>query len=296
MNPSLHCNAMTIDVEDYFHVSAFEASIDRRAWDSFDSRVEANTDYLLELLAQAGCKATFFTLAWVGRKYPNLLRRVAAAGHEIASHGCEHVRITQFNRQQLYADVSDSRKLLEDLSGTVVSGYRAPSFSIRRNNLWALGVIAEAGYGYSSSIYPVRHDLYGIPDAPRFPFIERTSGLLEIPVTTVRLVGHNFPVGGGGFFRFYPYAVTRQAFTRINEREQQAAVFYTHPWEYDPEQPRPAGAGWKARARHYLNLHKTAGRLRRLLADFSWDRMDRVFPRTGDRAYPVMSYEGKTWR
>jgi polysaccharide deacetylase family protein (PEP-CTERM system associated) len=229
MTAPLQRNAMTVDVEDYFHVSAFESSISRAAWDTIDSRVEANTEFLLDLFEQGGCKATFFTLAWVAKRHPALLRRIADAGHEVGSHGCEHVRITQLDEPALRADLTDSKKLLEDLSGTSVVGYRAPSFSIMKNNLGAFAAIAAAGYVYSSSIYPVHHDLYGIPDAPRFPFVDQRSGVLEIPVTTVRLGGRNIPVGGGGFFRFYPYAVSRWAFDRVNRRERQPAIFYTHP-------------------------------------------------------------------
>ncbi|MCC6201471.1 MAG: DUF3473 domain-containing protein [Gammaproteobacteria bacterium] len=285
---------MTVDVEDYFHVSAFESHIPRAAWDSLDRRVEANTELLLDLFAQVGCQATFFTLAWVARRHPALIRRITAAGHELASHGCEHVRITQFDRRALQADLGDSKKLLEDLGGVAVLGYRAPSFSVTRGNLWALAEIAAAGYRYSSSIYPVRHDLYGIPDAPRFPFLDRASGLLEIPMTTVRLGGRNLPIGGG-FFRFYPYAASRWAFARVNRLEHQPVVFYTHPWEYDPEQPRQDGAGWKARTRHYLNLDKTTPRLRRLLRDFAWDRMDRVFLAADDKSIPATRYRSHAW-
>ena len=288
-------NAMTVDVEDYFHVSAFESAVERRTWDSLACRVEANTDLLLEQFDSASVNATFFTLGWVAERYPGLIRRIADGGHEIASHSCNHVRITEFSETELYQDAVKSKKLLEDISGCEVSGYRAPSFSIVRQNLWALTTIREAGYLYSSSIYPVQHDLYGIPDAPRFPFIDAASGLLEIPVSTLRLRSHNMPVGGGGFFRLYPYGLSRWALARVNQKEHQPCVFYTHPWEYDPDQPRNATLDWKSRTRHYLNLANTKARLCRLLTDFEWDRMDRVFLADAVPAASNKAYAAHVW-
>ncbi len=271
-------NAMTVDVEDYFQVSAFEGHIDRSQWDSLSSRVEANTDRILGLFSDADVKATFFTLGWVAERYPELVRRIVNSGHELASHGYSHVRVTQQTPAEFRADVEKTKKLLEDLGGMAVKGYRAASYSIGADNLWALDELAEAGYLYSSSIYPVRHDLYGMPDAPRFAFHPRgETGILEVPITTLRIGGHNLPCGGGGFFRLYPYAVSRWALHRVNQNEGQSGMFYFHPWEIDPGQPRQPGLGLKTRFRHYLNLGRMESRLRALLRDFEWDRMDRTF-------------------
>jgi len=271
-------NAMTVDVEDYFQVSAFEGHIDRARWNTLPCRVEANTDRILVLFAAAEVKATFFTLGWVAERYPALIQRIVTAGHELASHGYSHVRVTQQQPAEFRADVEKTKKLLEDIGGVVVKGYRAPSYSIGAGNLWALDELAEAGYLYSSSIYPVRHDLYGMPEAPRFAFHPRGGeGILEVPITTLRFGRRNLPCGGGGFFRLYPYAVSRWALRRVNQGEGQSGMFYFHPWEIDPGQPRQAGLGLKTRIRHYLNLGRMESRLQALLHDFSWDRMDRIF-------------------
>lgn len=271
-------NAMTVDVEDYFQVSAFERNIDRAQWESLPCRVEANTDRILALFDEAGVKATFFTLGWVAERYPSLIRRIVAEGHELASHGYSHVRVTQQQPAEFREDIVRTKLLLEDIAGTAVLGYRAASYSIDASNLWALDELGEAGYVYSSSIYPVRHDLYGMPEAPRFAFRPRgDQGLLEIPITTIRFRNKNLPCGGGGFFRLYPYAVSRWALRKLNEHEGQPGMFYFHPWEIDPEQPRQNGIGLKTRIRHYLNLGRMETRLRALLNDFSWDRMDCVF-------------------
>ena len=270
-------NALTVDVEDYFHVSAFEESIDRDDWDRLPCRVERNSDRLLALFSERDVRATFFVLGWVAERYPALIRRMAEAGHEVASHGYAHVRATQQTPEQFRADVSNTRRLLEDTSGQPVKGFRAASFSIGAGNLWALDVLGEAGYRYSSSIYPVRHDLYGMPQAPRFPFRHNGTGILEIPITTVSVLGHNLPSGGGGYFRLLPYAFYRWALLRVNRRELQPGVFYCHPWEFDPDQPRQAGIGLRTRIRHYTNLSRMEARLGRLLTDFSWGRMDDVF-------------------
>ncbi len=269
---------MTVDVEDYFQVSAFEGHIDRAQWDTLPCRVEGNTDRILALFETAGVKATFFTLGWVAERYPALIRRIVDGGHELASHGYSHVRVTQQQPTEFRADVEKTKKLLEDLSGVEVKGYRAASYSIGADNLWALDELAEAGYRYSSSIYPVRHDLYGMPEAPRFAFRPRgEAGILEVPITTLRLGSRNLPCGGGGFFRLYPYAVSRWALRHVNQSEGQSGMFYFHPWEIDTEQPRQAGLGMKTRFRHYLNLGRMESRLRALLDDFDWDRMDRIF-------------------
>lgn len=275
--PGALVNAFTVDVEEHFHVAAFEGTVPREDWTRIPSRVERNTERLLELLAAHGIRATFFTLGWVAERRPALIRRIAAAGHEVASHGYDHTRLAQLDPRRLREDVGRARAALEDAAGTAVIGYRAPTFSITRQTLWAHAVLAEAGYRYSSSIYPVRHDLYGIPDAPRFPFRDPDSGILEVPVTTVRLLGHNLPCGGGGFFRAYPYAFNRWCLRRANTVDGQPCVFYTHPWEIDPAQPRPAGLPRRARLRHYLNLERMERRLARLLGDFAWGRMDEVF-------------------
>ncbi|MFP4244372.1 MAG: XrtA system polysaccharide deacetylase [Ectothiorhodospira sp.] len=273
---------MTVDVEDYFQVSAFESHISRGAWDELPHRVEGNVDRILQLFADHGVQATFFYLGWIARRYPGLLRRTRDAGHEIASHGWSHIRATEQTQEAFRQDVTRTRALLEDTVGTPVQGYRAASYSIGRDNLWALDLLQEAGYRYSSSIYPVHHDLYGMPEAPRFAFRPVDGDLVEIPVTTVELMGRNFPCGGGGYFRLYPYALSRWALRRVNRRDGQPAVFYFHPWEIDPDQPRQEGLGFRTRVRHYLNLARTEARLGRLLRDFQWGRMDRIFlPESG---------------
>ena len=270
-------NAMTVDVEDYFQVSAFESYISREEWERLPSRVERNTDRILELFAQHGVRGTFFVLGWIAERYPVLISRIVASGHELASHGYAHVRVTETDPEDFRQDVTRTKGLLEDAGGCEVKGYRAASFSIGAANLWALDVLHDAGYKYSSSIYPVRHDLYGMPEASRFPFLHASDGLLEVPITTSRMLGRNLPMGGGGFFRIYPYCFYRWALRRVNASEGQPGVFYFHPWELDPGQPRQTGIGFKSRFRHYLNLDRMERRLSRLLDDFRWDRMDQVF-------------------
>ncbi|HRZ01854.1 MAG TPA: DUF3473 domain-containing protein [Burkholderiaceae bacterium] len=274
-------NALSIDVEDWFQVSAFAPHIDRADWDRLPCRVERNVDRLLELLAGSEARATFFTLGWIAERYPQLVRRIHAAGHEVASHGYGHLRASEQTREQFRNDIRSARALLEDQAGAPVRGYRAPSFSIGRDNLWAFDELAEAGYRYSSSVYPVAHDHYGMPEAPRFPWQVR-EGLTEIPVTTARMAGRNWPAGGGGYFRLAPYAVSRWAIARVNREDRRPAIFYMHPWEIDPGQPRMNGVGFKTRFRHYLNLERTERRLGRLLDDFRWGRVDQVF--AGDLA------------
>ena len=269
-------NALTIDVEDYFQVSAFAPHISRTTWDDLPCRIEANVDRILDLLASTGSRATFFTLGWVAERYPAVVRRIVDNGHELASHGYEHFRASEQAIGQFLADIRLAKAILEDVSGTVVQGYRAPSFSIGPANPWAYDCIVEAGYRYSSSIYPIRHDHYGVPDAPRFPY-EVRQGLLEVPVATVRVLNQNWPAGGGGYFRLLPYRCSRWSLRRINAVDGQPVMFYFHPWELDPEQPRVEGVRALTRFRHYVNLGRTAPRLRRLLADFPWDRVDRVF-------------------
>ena len=268
-------NAMTVDLEDYFQVSAFEQHIHRSQWDEFSCRIEANTMRILELFSASGVSATFFVLGWIAERYPQLLREIAAAGHEVASHGFAHVRATEQTPDEFREDVSKTKSLLEDICAVEVKGYRAASFSIGDGNLWALDILNEVGYLYSSSIYPVRHDLYGSPEAPRFPFRHRGEGIIEIPITTVRLLNRNFPCGGGGYFRLFPYALFRWALRRVNMFDRQHGIFYFHPWEVDPEQPRQQGIGFKTRFRHYCNLSRVEHRLTRLLRDFQWGRMDK---------------------
>ena len=276
MPPPPIINALTVDVEDYFQVSALAPFIPRARWDSIDCRVERNVDRILSRFDEHGAKATFFTLGWIAQRYPSLVRRIVDSGHELASHGYGHLRASEQSRVDFEQDVGSAKKILEDIAGTAVRGYRAPSFSIGKGNLWAFDALRSAGYVYSSSVYPVAHDHYGMPDAPRFPYAPLDS-LTEIPITTVRALGRNLPAGGGGYFRFAPYAVSRWAIRRFNRTERRPAIFYMHPWEIDPEQPRIAGLGAKTRFRHYVNLHRTEARLCRLLHDFRWGRVDTVF-------------------
>ena len=271
-------NAMTIDVEDYFQVSAFANQITRESWPTRECRVEANIDKILQLLANANVHATFFTLGWIAERYPAMVRRIVAGGHELASHGFGHLRATDQTREQFQLDITSSKSLLEDIGGQAVIGYRAPSFSIGAGNLWALDVLFEAGYRYSSSIYPIAHDHYGMPEAPRFAFYPNgLDGLLEIPVSTVQLMHKNLPAGGGGYFRFFPYAVSKWLIHHVNATDRQPAIFYFHPWELDPEQPRQQGVGLKTQFRHYVNLSRTEARLNDLIVDFKWGRMDEIF-------------------
>jgi len=271
-------NAMTIDVEDYFQVSAFAPHIPRDSWPQRECRVEANVERILAILERRGIVATFFTLGWIAERYPAMVRRIVARGHELASHGYGHLRVSDQTPQQFSEDIRRSKAILEDLGGQPVLGFRAPSFSIGAANLWALDTLQQAGYRYSSSIYPIRHDHYGMPDAPRFAFHPHgPGGLLEVPITTVRLMRRNLPAGGGGYFRLLPYALSRSMIRSVNADDGQPAIFYFHPWELDPDQPRPAGLGLKTRFRHYFNLRRMGGRIETLAADFGWDRMDRIF-------------------
>lgn len=268
-------NALTIDVEDYFQVSALAPYIARSEWEVRECRVEKNVERILAMLDERQTKATFFTLGWVAERYPQLVRRIVDQDHELASHGYGHQRASDLSEAAFSADVTSAKKLLEDISGQEVKGYRAPSFSIGEKNLWAFDCLQRAGYRYSSSIYPIRHDHYGMPDAPRFAHRVR-SGLIELPVTTARLFDRNWPASGGGYFRLLPYAVSRWLLRRVNEIDRQPAIFYFHPWEIDARQPRVAGIDAKTRFRHYVNLQHTENRLRRLIADFRWGRIDKV--------------------
>ena len=269
-------NALTVDVEDYFQVSAMAPYIARSAWDTIECRVENNVDRMLARFESHGAHATFFTLGWIAERYPAMIRRIVAAGHELASHGYGHQRASDLTRAEFEDDITRAKRILEDIGGVAVRGYRAPSFSIDKRNLWAFDSLRDAGYVYSSSVYPVHHDHYGMPDAPRFPYAS-VEGLTEIPISTVRAGSRNIPIGGGGYFRLLPYAASRWAIARFNREERRPAIFYMHPWEIDPGQPRVPGVDAKSRFRHYVSLHRTEGRLERLLGDFRWDRVDRVF-------------------
>jgi polysaccharide deacetylase family protein (PEP-CTERM system associated) len=271
-------NAMTVDVEDYFQVQALEDAVERKNWEDLPRRVDRNTNIVLDLFADAGVKGTFFTLGWVAERHPDLIRRIVSEGHELASHGMAHVRASEQDRETFKADVGRAKAVLEDIGGVPVTGYRAASFSIGERNLWALDVLAEEGYRYSSSIYPIRHDIYGMPDAPRFAFMPiNGSNFVEAPVTTVEVLGRKVPCGGGGYFRLLPYDISRWAMRRVNEKDGASCIFYFHPWEIDPDQPRQSGLSLKSRFRHYTNLSRMAAKLRRVLSDFEWDRMDRIF-------------------
>jgi polysaccharide deacetylase family protein (PEP-CTERM system associated) len=280
-------NALTVDVEDYFQVSALAPHIPRSEWERMPCRVERNVERILELLDQSGSLATFFTLGWIAERYPAVVRRIVAGGHELASHGYAHLRATDQSPAEFLADITRAKALLEDIAGVRVRGYRAPSFSIGKDNAWAFDCIAEAGHEYSSSVYPIRHDHYGTPDAPRFAYRVR-EGLLEVPIATASVLGANLPAGGGGYFRLLPYPVSRLLVRRINRLDGRPAVFYLHPWELDPGQPRIGGTALRTRFRHYLNLDRTEARLRRMLRDFTWRRIDQVFLRAdaGERTAP----------
>lgn len=291
LHPRPITNAMSVDVEDYFQVAAFEQCIQRSDWAQWPVRVENNTRQVLELFQRHGVHATFFVLGWVAERFPALVRDISAAGHEVASHGYGHERLTQISRSEFRDGIERTRHLLEDITGETVSGYRAPSYSIGPGTLWAYAELREAGYRYSSSIVPIRHDLYGMSKAPRFPFHVDRSGLLEIPVTTVHMLKRNWPCGGGGYFRLLPYALFKRGLSRVNQRDRRPGVFYFHPWEVDPGQPRVPGATLKNRVRHYLNLARTAPRIERLVQDFEFDRMDRVFLDSQQREYPVVSLD-----
>jgi polysaccharide deacetylase family protein (PEP-CTERM system associated) len=269
--------AMTVDVEEHFQVYALSERIARTDWDALETRVQANTERILALFARHRVKGTFFTLGWVAERNRDLVRRIVAEGHELASHGYAHVPVHQQSPEAFRADVGRTKRLLEDLAGAPVAGYRAASFSVRRQTPWVHRVLAEEGYAYSSSVYPIVHDHYGLPDASPDPHHPDKDGVLEIPVATTRLVGRTWPCGGGGYFRLLPYGLNRWALTRAGEREGRRNVFYFHPWEIDPGQPRVSGLSRRARFRHYTNLDRMEGRLDKLLREFSWDRMDRVF-------------------
>lgn len=270
-------NALSVDVEDYFQVSAFEPYIDRETWSDYECRIPRNLSRILELFDQAGARGTFFCLGWVAEKYPALIRQIADLGHEVASHGFSHVQAINQNEQEFEQDVDRTKKLLEDVIGQAVAGYRAASFSITADNEWAHDVLARTGHGYSSSIYPIRHDRYGMREQSRFPFRAGQSGLIELPLTAVEVAGFRLPCGGGGYFRLMPYAWTKWGISRFNQLDGRPAIFYFHPWELDPEQPRVLGPDRLSRFRHYVNLRGVDEKLRRLLRDFEWLPVREVF-------------------
>ncbi|MEX2123366.1 MAG: XrtA system polysaccharide deacetylase [Woeseia sp.] len=275
-------NALTCDVEDYFQVSAFEHLIAKESWDERECRIPRNVDRVLELYQDAGVHGTFFTLGWVAEHFPEVVRRIAAEGHEIASHGMRHVRVWDQTPATFRADIVRAKKSLEDVGGQPVHGYRAASWSLDERTPWAHQIMADAGYLYSSSIYPIAHDHYGLPDAPAYPFYVRSAGILEIPASTSRLFGRNLPAAGGGYFRLLPFAVSRWLMQRIARTTELPAIFYFHPWELDPGQPRMPGITLKTRFRHYVNLQRFEPRLARLLRDLKWGRMDEIY--LGDAA------------
>lgn len=278
-------NGLSVDVEDWFQVGAFENVIDRADWQSIPTRVEANVDSILALFEAAGVKATFFSLGWIAQRHPTMMRRIAEAGHEIASHGYDHARVFTFDRNAFAQDLRKARAILEDASGHNVIGYRAPSFSIDARTPWAFEELAEQGYTYSSSVAPVVHDHYGWPEAPRFAFRPVPgSDLLELPVTTAMLGGRRVAAGGGGFFRVLPYSFSRWAIRQVNRQDHRPAIFYFHPWEVDPKQPRVPNAPVRSKLRHYTGLDKMARKLATLAKDFAWGRMDEVAAREADSA------------
>ncbi|BDT68815.1 hypothetical protein os1_30020 [Comamonadaceae bacterium OS-1] len=269
-------NAFTIDVEDYFQVSAFSPYIERSDWDLHECRIEKNIEKIIGILDNSGTKATFFTLGWIAERFPQMVRRITQEGHELASRGYGHERASDLSEKDFLLDIQSSKKILEDISGVGIKGYRAPSFSVTENNLWVFDCLLSSGYKYSSSIYPIKHDHYGMPDSPRFSYSVR-EGLIEIPITTFRLFGRNFPSSGGGYFRLLPYSLSKLMIGRVLSADKQSAIFYFHPWEIDVDQPRIKDINIKTKFRHYVNIKGMEKKLVRLLSDFKWDRVDKVF-------------------
>ncbi len=285
MEESSIVNGLSVDVEDWFQVGAFEDTLKREDWDSLELRVGDNVARILDLFDEAGVKATFFTLGWVAERNKHAMRAIVDRGHELASHGYDHTRVFKITRQEFGEDLAKARAILEDASGAAINGYRAPSFSIDARNPWAHEVLAEHGYGYSSSVAPVVHDHYGWREAPRFAFNPVPgSDLVEIPVTTALIANRRLAAGGGGFFRVLPYGFSTWAIKQVNRNDGRPAVFYFHPWEVDPDQPRVANAPLRSRLRHYTNLSKMADKLSDLLGDFAWGRMDELAEREKARA------------
>ncbi|MDR4503191.1 MAG: DUF3473 domain-containing protein [Candidatus Scalindua sp.] len=268
---SIVTNYLTIDVEDYFQVSAFSNKIRFEDWGNYESRVVENTKKLLEILSKTDeIKGTFFILGWVAEKYPEIVKEIDINGHEVACHSYRHQLIYNISPDEFRRDITKAKNILEDITGKKILGYRAPSYSITRKSLWAFEILAEAGFEYDSSVFPITHDLYGMPDAPRFEYKLVEHDLVEYPITTSRLLGLNIPVSGGGYFRLFPYWFTRMALHKINTSDNQPFIFYLHPWEIDPEQPRIHGAKFLSRFRTYHNLVKTKERFGKLLKDFKF--------------------------
>lgn len=275
------CHAMTVDVEDYFQVAALSPVVKRHEWGTtYPLRVEANTHRILELFDRYNVKATFFILGWVADACPQLVKAIHRQGHEVASHGFAHQHANRQSPDVFRDDVARSKHLLEDLTGQAVNGYRAPSFSIDQSNQWAFDVLQELGFKFTSSTYPIKHDLYGVPDWPRFKHV-RQEGIVEIPIPTLTRWGRNVPIGGGGYFRFYPYRLSRYLIQAYIEETGQPYSFYFHPWEIDPAQPRPSGLSAKSRFRHYINLHRMERKLSRLVQDFEWNTISNVYQLDG---------------
>jgi polysaccharide deacetylase family protein (PEP-CTERM system associated) len=270
-------NYLTIDVEDYFHVSAFDDVIHPGDWGRCESRVVHNTRNLLLLLNDVKVKATFFVMGWVAEKHPEIIREILQHGHEIGCHSYLHRKVYELSPAEFREDTRKAKAILEKITNKKVIGYRAPSYSITNKSLWALGILEEEGFLYDSSVFPIYHDIYGIPDAPRFKYRWPENKLTEIPISTARFLGRNFPVAGGGYFRLLPYWLTKKLLRQINEKEDQPFIFYLHPWEIDPEQPRIKGARLLSKFRHYNNLTKTAERFKRLLDDFSFGPIGNSF-------------------
>jgi len=268
-------NAASVDVEEYFHASALASAAPRSSWPHRESRVVQSTNRVLRLFADTGSRGTFFILGSIAERYPSLVRSIAAEGHEIGSHGYAHHSVGQLTRQEFLEDVRKTKAILENVSGQHVIGYRAPNFSINRDTWWAFDQLKAAGYAYSSSVYPIYHDHYGVVGAPKDPFFP-VEGFLEVPMTAMSLGPMSLPAGGGGYFRLLPYALSRAAIRRVNRKERRRAVNYFHPWELDPGQPR-LDLPLRSRFRHYVNLGIMESKLHRLFNDFRWSRMDRVF-------------------
>ena len=269
--------AMSVDVEDYLHTWALSPVIGREAWDRWPSRVEAATMRIIDMFDRQDARGTFFMLGWVAKRAPLLVREIVARGHELASHSFNHDKVHELTPKAFHDDVRDTRHLLEDLSGSAVKGFRAPSFSINDCCWWAYDQLKEAGYSYSSSLHPISHDHYGMPSAPLRPFKPGDSDFLEIPVATVELFGRRVSCAGGGHFRLFPYRWSRWCLRKLAAERDRTAAFYFHPWEIDPGQPRVRGLSFRSRLRHYTGLAAMEQKLKRLLGDFRWDRMDRLY-------------------
>ncbi|WP_221931754.1 XrtA system polysaccharide deacetylase [Thalassomonas sp. M1454] len=273
---SLRKHILTVDVEDYFQVSAFENIVDRASWDSLEHRVEHNTHKVLDLFNEHNAKATFFVLGWVAKRYPSIIKRIVDDGHELASHGYGHQRLTTLTQQQAFTDIEQSKQILEDTSGQLITGYRAPSFSINSSNTWIYDILKQLNFRYSSSTYPINHDLYGEPSWPRTAY-QTKQGILEIPVSTLKLASKNYPIAGGGYYRLLPYWLNKQAINHFVKNEMQPYMFYFHPWEIDPKQPRFKQASNKSKIRHYTNLNIMEGKIVKLLECFNWQSVSDAY-------------------